>query len=40
MTPFGKTFEGNEQYIWDLVNFVSVLSYPAMRDNLKLRLDP
>jgi mono/diheme cytochrome c family protein len=40
MTPFGKTFEGNEQYIWDLVNFVSVLRYPAMRETLKLRLDP
>jgi mono/diheme cytochrome c family protein len=40
MTPFGKTFEGQEQYIWDLVNFVSVIPYPAMRASLKLDLAP
>jgi mono/diheme cytochrome c family protein len=39
MTPFGKTFEGNELYIWDLVNFVSALPYPAMREQFKLRID-
>jgi mono/diheme cytochrome c family protein len=39
MTPFGKTFEGNEQYLWDLVNFVSVLPYERMRETLKLRID-
>lgn len=39
MTPFGKTYAGNEQYLWDVVNFVSVLPYPAMRDKLGLRID-
>jgi mono/diheme cytochrome c family protein len=39
MVGFGSTFAGNEQYLWDLVNFVSVLPYPAMRDGLKLRID-
>lgn len=39
MTPFGSVFEGNEQYLWDLVNFVTVVPYPAMRDRLKLKID-
>jgi mono/diheme cytochrome c family protein len=39
MVGFGITFAGHEQYIWDLVNFVSVLPYPAMHDRLKLRID-
>jgi mono/diheme cytochrome c family protein len=39
MVGFGSTFAGNEQYLWDLVNFVSVLPYPTMRDGLKLRID-
>ncbi len=39
MTPFGKTYEGNEQYLWDVVNFVSVLPYPAMREKLGINID-
>lgn len=39
MTAFGKTFAGNEQYLWDLVNFVKVLPYPTMRDKLGLKID-
>lgn len=39
MVGFGLTFAGHEQYIWDVVNFVSVLPYPTMRDGLKLRID-
>jgi mono/diheme cytochrome c family protein len=39
MVGFGATFAGHEQYIWDLVNFVSVLPYPTMRDSFKLRID-
>ncbi|MBI2808399.1 MAG: cytochrome c [Planctomycetes bacterium] len=39
MTPFGDAFRGNEQYIWDLVNFVTVLPYPAMRERLGIRIN-
>jgi mono/diheme cytochrome c family protein len=37
MTPFGKDFQ--PQDIWDLVNFVSNLSYPAMRRELGINID-
>jgi mono/diheme cytochrome c family protein len=40
MVAFGKTFEGQERYIWDLVNFVSTVSYPAMLKGMDLRLEP
>jgi mono/diheme cytochrome c family protein len=39
MQNFGKTFKGQEQYIWDLVNFVTNMSYPAMRERLDMKLD-
>ena len=39
MTPFGKTFAGNEHYIWDLVNFVTNVPYPAMRAKLEMKLN-
>jgi len=41
MTPFGgpTALGGQEQYIWDLVNFVKVLPYPAMHKQLGLKLD-
>ena len=39
MNGFGGTFKGNEEYLWDLVNFVSTLSYPPMRERLAIRID-
>jgi mono/diheme cytochrome c family protein len=40
MPIFGKApFEGNEQYLWDVVNFVTILPYPAMREKLGIKLD-
>ena len=40
MQAFGDTFQGQEKYIWDLVNFVTVASYPAMHKGIDLRLNP
>ena len=40
MQAFGDTFKGQEKYIWDLVNFVTVASYPAMHKGIELRLAP
>jgi mono/diheme cytochrome c family protein len=40
MQAFGDTFKGQEKYIWDLVNFVTVASYPAMHKGIDLRLTP
>jgi mono/diheme cytochrome c family protein len=40
MNPFGDakaSLTGNE--IWDVVNFVQVLSYPAMREKLGIKID-
>ena len=37
MTPFGAVLQGQD--IWDLINFVSNLSYPAMRERLDMRID-
>jgi mono/diheme cytochrome c family protein len=37
MTPFGTTLSSDE--IWDLVNFVTNLSYPHMRERLGIRID-
>ncbi|MBM3997760.1 MAG: cytochrome c [Planctomycetes bacterium] len=34
-----NAFVGNEEYLWDLVNFLTVLPYPAMREKLGLRID-
>ncbi len=39
MAAFGKTFKGHEEYIWDLVNFVSNVPYPSMRKQLGIQLD-
>lgn len=40
MTPFGDSpFKGNEDYLWDVVNFVSVLPYPGMREKLGVKID-
>ncbi|MBI1833030.1 MAG: cytochrome c, partial [Planctomycetes bacterium] len=39
MVLSGGTFAGNEEYIWDIVNFITVLPYPAMRDKLGLKID-
>jgi len=32
-------FGGKEEYIWDLVNFLTVLPYPAMREKLGLKIN-
>lgn len=37
MTPFGKTLSTNS--IWDMVDFVQALSYPAMRSKLGVQID-
>jgi mono/diheme cytochrome c family protein len=37
MTPFGKTLSTNS--IWDMVDFVQALSYPAMRKKLGVQID-
>ena len=37
MANFGKVLQPNE--IWDLVNFVTNLSYPNMRDRLDIKID-
>ena len=33
------TFAGHENYLWDLVNFISVLPYPGMRQQMGLNID-
>ena len=40
MTPFSKSFKDQDRYLWDVVNFVSVMSYPAMQKGINIRLDP
>ena len=37
MTNFGGVLQGTD--IWDLVNFVSNLSYPGMRESLKIKIN-
>ena len=37
MTPFGSVLQGQD--IWDLVNFVSNLSYPGMRETYKIKIN-
>ena len=39
MTNFGRSgvLEGRD--IWDLINFVQTLPYPAMRDKLALKIN-
>lgn len=37
MVNFGSVLKGDE--IWDLVNFVSNLSYPGMRESLKIKIN-
>ena len=39
MVGFGTTFKGHEEYMWDLVNFVSYLSYPSMRKQAGINID-
>jgi mono/diheme cytochrome c family protein len=37
MANFGSTLQGNQ--IWDVVNFLQVLPYPAMRNRYGIRID-
>ncbi len=39
MARFGKAGVLEGQDIWDLINFITVLSYPPMRDKLGIRID-
>jgi hypothetical protein len=39
MQGFGDTFKDHPEYLWDLVNFVSNISYPAMRQQLDLKIN-
>lgn len=39
MLPFANTFKDNERYLWDVVNFVTVLPYPNMRNQLGIKID-
>jgi mono/diheme cytochrome c family protein len=39
MQSFYPTFKDHPEYLWDLVNFVSNLSYPAMRERLDLKIN-
>lgn len=39
MVPFGDLEKKNERILWDLVNFVKVLPYPAMREKLGIVIE-
>lgn len=39
MIAFGSSFKGSEPYMWDVINFVTVLPYPEMRKSLGVKID-
>ncbi len=39
MTPFGEANTMSSNSIWDMVEFVRALSYPAMRNKMGIVID-
>jgi hypothetical protein len=40
MTAFSNVFKGSENYLWDVINFLQVASYPTMHRGINLELRP